>query len=129
MVFAMAPYNLDGFRFPGFRLWGFTLFFSTLSGSSPSFYNHPFTLLPMVRGIATLYPGGSRDVSFLFPDRLFQYPQGFVEAPQEFREVICKEDHRLTFKAPGFPVFAFHNIEVEVSQAVFFNIEEVRPIL
>jgi hypothetical protein len=60
---------------------------------------------------------------------LFQYLEGFVKTLEEFGKVLRKKDHRLAFKAPGFPVFAFHDVEVEIPQAVFLYVKKVGPIL
>jgi hypothetical protein len=45
-----------------------------------------------------VFPGFAFAPAF-FPLRFFQDPQGFVKTPEEFREVIGEEDHRLTVKA------------------------------
>jgi hypothetical protein len=62
------------------------------------------------------------------PHGLFQNPEGFVEAAEEFLEIVREEDHRLPFKAAGFPVFAFHDVEVKVPQTVFFDIEKIGSV-
>jgi hypothetical protein len=65
----------------------------------------------------------------LFPHRLFHDPQGLIEALEKVLEVVGKEDHRLALKAAGFLVLAFHNVKVEIAQAVFLHIEKVGSVL
>jgi hypothetical protein len=84
--------------------------------------NFPFSPAPVLRRLSVFPP-------VLFPKGLFQYLEGFVKTLEKFGKVIGKKDHRLAFKAPGVPVFAFHDIEVEISQAVFFYVKKVGPVL
>jgi hypothetical protein len=65
----------------------------------------------------------------LFPGGFFQHPQGFVKALEEILEIIRKKNHRLPLEGgTRLLVFAFHDVEVQIPQAVFLDIEKVGPV-
>jgi hypothetical protein len=64
----------------------------------------------------------------LLPEFLFQHPEGFIKPPEEFLEILRKDNHRLPFKASGFSVLAFYHIEVQIPRAVLFDIDKIGSI-
>jgi hypothetical protein len=67
--------------------------------------------------------------SSFFPDSFFHNPEGFVKALEKFLKVFGKQDDRLTLKTAFIPVLAFHDVEVEIPQPIFLDIEKVGPVL